>query len=202
MIFAALGMAGGGLAVSWTAYRQIFTGLTALSLAAGFYYGFVKPLGGVNRNQVILLSSGALTVVIFYLTWHPLTEEPAVPMGPGRPVNPCGGRLEVPPIRVDGVREFSAERTVQKRLLGGENLEVRAFFMEPGQRLPAHPHRADHVAFLMEGQVSANVDGKVFALNPGQVLLGPKGSIVEVENTGKNRATFVVVAPKGEPGGH
>jgi quercetin dioxygenase-like cupin family protein len=84
---------------------------------------------------------------------------------------------------------------------GHEAVLARGEF-NPGAAVPKHTHPGEEVAYLLEGQVVLEVEGKPpLALKAGDAFFIPAGQVHAVKNTGTTPAKILstYVVEKGKP---
>lgn len=84
---------------------------------------------------------------------------------------------------------------------GREAVQARAE-IEPGASVPKHTHPGDEVAYVLDGQLTLEVDGKPPAtLKTGDVFFIPSGQAHAVKNVGKSQAKILAtyIVEKGKP---
>ena len=81
-----------------------------------------------------------------------------------------------------------------------EVVQVRVDF-PPGTAFGRHTHPGAEIAYVIEGTLEYEMDGKVVTLEAGEVLFIPAGTIHAARNAGESHgaelATYIV--PKGKP---
>jgi quercetin dioxygenase-like cupin family protein len=84
---------------------------------------------------------------------------------------------------------------------GREAVLARAEF-QPAGAVPKHTHPGDEVGYLLEGEVTLEVDGKPpMTLKPGDSFFIAGGTVHSAKNTGKGEAKILstYVIEKGKP---
>ena len=83
---------------------------------------------------------------------------------------------------------------------GQEVVQVRVDF-EPGVGFPAHSHPGVEVAYVLEGTIEYELEGRTVTLKAGEALYIPAGVVHAAKNPGKllgaELATYIV--EKGKP---
>lgn len=78
-------------------------------------------------------------------------------------------------VRPLALAEFSAERFAAVPVARTDRFKVMVLAFEPGQFIPVHTPSVDLLAYVIEGQGVAEVGGVAHALEPGVLLLAPRG---------------------------
>ncbi|CAN7177237.1 cupin domain-containing protein [Pseudoduganella sp. LjRoot289] len=82
---------------------------------------------------------------------------------------------------------------------GREVVQVRVDF-GPGVSAPAHSHPGEEVAFVLEGTLEYQLNGKTVTLKAGETLFIPAGAVHSAKNTGSGDAselaTYIVEKSK------
>jgi quercetin dioxygenase-like cupin family protein len=84
---------------------------------------------------------------------------------------------------------------------GHETVVARGEF-NPGAAVPKHTHPGEEVAYILEGQVSVEIEGKPpLALKAGDVFFIPAGQVHSAKNTGAGPAKVIstYIVEKGKP---
>jgi quercetin dioxygenase-like cupin family protein len=84
---------------------------------------------------------------------------------------------------------------------GRETVQARGE-LEPGAAVPRHTHPGEEVAYVLEGQVLVEIEGKPAAtLKAGEVFFVPAGQVHAVKNVGKSQAKVLstYIVEKGKP---
>jgi len=84
---------------------------------------------------------------------------------------------------------------------GREVVMARGEF-DPGATAPRHTHPGEEVAYVIEGEITVEVEGKPPAtLKAGDTFFVPAGTVHRAKNTGKTPAKVVssYVLEKGKP---
>jgi quercetin dioxygenase-like cupin family protein len=84
---------------------------------------------------------------------------------------------------------------------GREVIQVRVDFA-PGVAFPPHSHPGEEIAYVIEGLLEYQVEGKPpVTLKPGEVLFIPAGTIHAAKNVGSDNAAELAtyVLEKGKP---
>ena len=84
---------------------------------------------------------------------------------------------------------------------GHEIVLARGEF-NPGAAAPRHTHPGEEMAYVLEGEVSLEIDGRPpMVLKPGDVFFVPAGTIHSAKNTGKttSKVLSTYVVEKGKP---
>ena len=62
-----------------------------------------------------------------------------------------------------------------RTLSWGERLMVVQVILEEGAVVPAHRHPHEQITYIVEGELSMDVEGRTYVLVPGDSLLFPAG---------------------------
>lgn len=84
---------------------------------------------------------------------------------------------------------------------GREMVQARGE-IEAGAAVPRHSHPGEEVAYVLEGQVLVEIEGKPAAtLKAGEVFFVPAGQVHAVKNVGKSQAKVLstYIVEKGKP---
>ena len=74
----------------------------------------------------------------------------------------------------------------------GAQLSIGVFRYEPGQIGPGHTHAEEaEVYYVLKGQASVELDGRVVELREGTALYVPPGVLHETKNTGDGELEFL-----------
>jgi quercetin dioxygenase-like cupin family protein len=75
-------------------------------------------------------------------------------------------------LRIEGIKEFSAEKRIRKKLLGSDRIVAEFVCYEPGQATPEHVHpKQAEIFYCVEGRGIMIVDGKEIPLEPTSLIL-------------------------------
>lgn len=80
---------------------------------------------------------------------------------------------------------------------GATEVSILLQQQEPGGRNPRHTHDREEVMVLRQGSVLVSVDDQQVALHAGDTLIVPAHTPHQIENTGNERAEWLLVAPAG-----
>jgi len=111
-----------------------------------------------------------------------------------------------------GIRTLSAQQPpagfkrveLQRHDLGApgrEAVQARGEF-NPGATVPRHSHPGEEVAYVLEGEVTIEVDGKPpMVLKAGDVFFVPAGQVHAAKNASKGQAKVLstYIVEKGKP---
>jgi len=77
--------------------------------------------------------------------------------------------------------------------------ELSTWRLRIDPRAASDPHRLDHeeVFIVLEGAMTATVDGEEVALSPGDALAVPAGALLRVSNTSNTPAHAIACLPAG-----
>ena len=77
----------------------------------------------------------------------------------------------------------------------GGNFAMRKFAMQPGGGMPLHTNSVEHEQYVLSGHGKVGIDGKVFEVEPGDVVLIPEGVPHWYENVGHDAFEFLCIIP-------
>jgi quercetin dioxygenase-like cupin family protein len=77
----------------------------------------------------------------------------------------------------------------------GGNFAMRKFAMQPGGGMPLHTNSVEHEQYVLSGHGKVGIDGKVFEVEPGDVVLIPEGVPHWYENAGQDAFEFLCIIP-------
>jgi len=79
-------------------------------------------------------------------------------------------------VRASDVEPVEMVPGVWRRTLSwGERLMVVQVILEEGAVVPAHRHPHEQITYIVEGELSMDVEGRTYVLVPGDSLLFPAG---------------------------
>jgi len=84
---------------------------------------------------------------------------------------------------------------------GREALVARGEF-QPGAAVPKHTHPGEEIGFILEGEVTVEIEGQpAKSLKAGDTFFIPAGTVHSAKNTGKAQALVLstYVVEKGKP---
>lgn len=83
---------------------------------------------------------------------------------------------------------------------GREVVQVRVDF-KPGVSAPAHSHPGEEVAYVLEGTLEYQVNGKTITLKAGDALFVPAGAVHSAKNVGSGDASELAtyIVDKSKP---
>jgi quercetin dioxygenase-like cupin family protein len=84
---------------------------------------------------------------------------------------------------------------------GREVVQARGEF-QPGATVPKHTHPGEEIGYILEGEITVEVDGKpAQTLKAGDVFFIPAGTVHAAKNSGKGAAAVLstYVVEKGKP---
>ena len=111
-----------------------------------------------------------------------------------------GVALHAAPAQQPGIRRTDLQRH-DLGIAGREVVQTRVDF-DPGAAFGKHSHPGEEIAYVIEGVLEYQVEGKPpITLGPGEVLFIPAGTIHAAKNAGNvnaaELATYIV--EKGKP---
>lgn len=80
---------------------------------------------------------------------------------------------------------------------GATEVSVILQQQEPGGQNPPHTHDREEVMVLRQGSVTVQVGEERVALAAGDTLIVPARTLHRIENTGTERAEWLLIAPAG-----
>lgn len=78
-------------------------------------------------------------------------------------------------VRPLALAEFSPERFAAVPVARTDRFKAMVLAFEPGQFIPVHAPSVDLLAYVIEGRGTAEVGGVAHALEPGVLVLAPRG---------------------------
>jgi quercetin dioxygenase-like cupin family protein len=84
---------------------------------------------------------------------------------------------------------------------GREAVQARGEF-QPGATVPKHTHPGEEIAYVLEGEITVEVDGQpAKTLKAGEAFFIPAGTVHAAKNSGKGAAAVLstYVVEKGKP---
>jgi quercetin dioxygenase-like cupin family protein len=72
---------------------------------------------------------------------------------------------------------------------------LRMIEIQPGGHSPDHSHPYEHENFIVEGTGEVMIDGNVYNLSPGTVILVPPGAQHQYRNSGDKPLKFLCGIP-------
>jgi len=93
---------------------------------------------------------------------------------------------------------FRPDKMGKATLFASENLLVGLNAFEPGQEHALHAHEGmDKVYFVLEGAGRFLLEGRELAMEPGIMLVAPRGVSHGVRNSGEGRLVVLAVLAPG-----
>lgn len=80
-----------------------------------------------------------------------------------------------------------------RQLLGGEQMSMQHFTIEPGAAVGEHDHDAEQAGQLFSGELRFVVDGDEYVLEAGDSYIIPGNAVHAAENTGDDPAVGIDV---------
>lgn len=103
---------------------------------------------------------------------------------------------------VDVARHPKLEgKSTKKVLHDSDHNHVWVHIDEPGKKGPMHKHTADQIFYCVQGQCTFHFpNGEKHALDPGMLVVIPKGQLYQLDNSGKE--TMILLGSRAEPAGN
>jgi len=93
---------------------------------------------------------------------------------------------------------FRPDKMGKATLFASENLLVGLNAFEPGQEHALHAHEGmDKVYYVLQGNGRFLLEGRELALEPGLMLVAPRGVPHGVSNTGEGRLVVLAMLAPG-----
>lgn len=103
---------------------------------------------------------------------------------------------------INGIKEFSQEAFVRKRIFETEALHFNIYCILPGQKNPLHKHPiSDEVLYFVAGKGETVVGAEKVPVSTGSIVLVRKDVAHEIVNTGDHKM-IVVLAQAPLPVSH
>ncbi|WP_226040053.1 cupin domain-containing protein [Natrinema sp. DC36] len=81
---------------------------------------------------------------------------------------------------------------------GAPNFAIRRFVLEPGAEVPKHTNDVEHEQYVLEGEYTVGINDEVHAVEAGDSLLIPAGTVHWYRNESDGRGTFICAVPNGD----
>lgn len=110
-------------------------------------------------------------------------------------------------VSVDRISEFEREPdevvdgVYLSDLAAGERICMTYWLVEPGATLPTHRHHNEQIGYVIDGRLTAIVEGEEYGLEPGDSYVFSSGECHGAENRGDEPAVGVGILspPRTEP---
>jgi quercetin dioxygenase-like cupin family protein len=77
----------------------------------------------------------------------------------------------------------------------GPNFAMRRFVINPGGSMPLHTNQVEHEQYVLSGSAEISIAGKVFQVQPGDVVFIPAQASHSYKNTGDSPFEFLCLVP-------
>ncbi|MXV63288.1 cupin domain-containing protein [Natronorubrum sp. JWXQ-INN-674] len=81
---------------------------------------------------------------------------------------------------------------------GAPNFAIRRFVLEPGAEVPEHTNEVEHEQYVLEGEYTVGIGDEEYAVESGDSLLIPGGTVHWYRNEGDDRGAFICAVPNGD----
>ncbi|MBV0902372.1 cupin domain-containing protein [Haloarcula salina] len=81
---------------------------------------------------------------------------------------------------------------------GAPNLAIRRFTLAPGGSVPRHTNEIEHEQYVLSGRYTVGIEGEEYAVEAGDSLHIPAGSVHWYRNDGDEEGTFICAVPTGD----
>jgi quercetin dioxygenase-like cupin family protein len=78
---------------------------------------------------------------------------------------------------------------------GAPVYNMRMIEVEPGGHTPLHSHPYEHENYVLEGQGRVLIEGVMYPVGPGTVILVAPNALHQYQNTGHNLLRFLCSVP-------
>jgi quercetin dioxygenase-like cupin family protein len=139
------------------------------------------------------LAMVAITIALLAGTWG-MQRSSAQPAGKAAP--PAAGAPAAPA----GFKRTELQKH-DLSVAGREAITARGEF-QPGAAVPRHTHPGEEVGYVVEGELTVEIDGQPpKAVKAGEAFFIPAGTVHAGKNTGKGTTTVLstYVTEKGKP---
>jgi quercetin dioxygenase-like cupin family protein len=89
----------------------------------------------------------------------------------------------------------SIRMLLSDELDGAPIYNMRMIEVEPSGHTPLHSHPYEHENYVLEGEGQVLIEGEVYQIGPGMVVLVPPNALHQYRNTGKNLMRFICSIP-------
>ena len=72
---------------------------------------------------------------------------------------------------------------------------LRVFTIQPGGHTPKHSHNWEHVNYVISGEGTLEVDGKVITLSAGAFAVVPPNALHQYSNKGSVNFVMICIVP-------
>ncbi|MFC6766860.1 cupin domain-containing protein [Natrinema soli] len=81
---------------------------------------------------------------------------------------------------------------------GAPTFAIRRFVLEPGAEVPKHTNDVEHEQYVLEGEYTVGISDEEHAVEAGDSLLIPAGTVHWYRNEGDRRGAFICAVPNGD----
>ena len=103
-------------------------------------------------------------------------------------------RVAGAPVAMDGADGVTM-RMMVGRDDGAPNFAMRHFTVEPGGHTPRHSHNYEHEVVILRGAGTAENEGELHDIAPGDVLFVEPNRVHQFRNTGDEPLEFLCLVP-------
>ena len=112
------------------------------------------------------------------------------------------GQAAAPVYRDDIEKSTDNNTDFRKVLFTGQNIQIVAMALRPGEEIGAEVHKVDQCFFVTEGTGKAVIDGTASRIGEHSVLCVPAGTRHNIRNDGSDSLKlFTTYAPPEHPPG-
>ncbi|MPZ51786.1 MAG: cupin domain-containing protein [Acidimicrobiia bacterium] len=106
-------------------------------------------------------------------------------------------------VRWDDLDQETVRQGVTRSGFGNEHALIVRNVLEPGMEQNPHVHEFDQIALIVEGEARMHVDGEVYDMPAGSIMLIPAGATHNAEPVGdKTVVNLDVFSPPREDFDH
>ncbi|QSX00876.1 cupin domain-containing protein [Haloterrigena alkaliphila] len=81
---------------------------------------------------------------------------------------------------------------------GAPTFAIRRFVLEPGAEVPEHTNEVEHEQYVLEGEYTVGIGDEEYAVEAGDSLLIPAGTVHWYRNEGDEQGAFICAVPNGD----
>ncbi|WP_126663774.1 cupin domain-containing protein [Haloterrigena salifodinae] len=81
---------------------------------------------------------------------------------------------------------------------GAPHFAIRRFVLEPGAEVPKHTNDVEHEQYVLEGEYTVGIGDEEYAVEAGDSLLIPAGTVHWYRNEGDDPGAFICAVPNGD----
>ncbi|WP_227133841.1 cupin domain-containing protein [Halorubellus salinus] len=81
---------------------------------------------------------------------------------------------------------------------GAPNFAMRRFTLAAGAEVPEHTNAVEHEQYVLEGEYVVGIDDEEYAVEAGDSLLIPAGTVHWYRNESDEPGAFICVVPNGD----